>query len=242
VTTICTEDLGRYAGVGLSLEQVIEEELRNVGAAPQCPVEKSDDLAIWEGNKIAALIRIGAAGQPVVTRFDRTAEDQDTPGSAKGSIPASNTQDLSRSGPGPSPHAPAVSEIRAAIAHFETLRRIAEDVLKRCREAVNPGTPLTPPDARTEFWQRWSCVVRELQAVSEQHLCRAIENLALEGGDVVRQRDGRRRSTHLGVIVDGRLYLAQDGGASKNLAVVDLKNVCRLDTDTGRKGAPTEIP
>ena len=32
VTTICTEDLGRYAGVGLTLEQVIEEELRNVNA------------------------------------------------------------------------------------------------------------------------------------------------------------------------------------------------------------------
>src|SRR4051794_17053889 len=73
VTTICTEDLGRHAGVGLTLDRVIAEELRNVIAAPVTPVAEWDDLVIWEGNKVAAVIRIGSDHRPVVQRFDAPA-------------------------------------------------------------------------------------------------------------------------------------------------------------------------
>src|SRR4051794_40352379 len=70
VATICTEDLGRYAGVGLTLDRVIDEELRNVGVTPHTVAEVSDDLVIWERNKVVAVIRVGRDRRPVVTRFD----------------------------------------------------------------------------------------------------------------------------------------------------------------------------
>jgi hypothetical protein len=86
VATIGTEELGRYAGVGLTLERVIEEELRKIGYAKVAaePVEASDDVVIWQGNKAVALVRINTEGRPVVTRFDRpqggTAKEPVEPG------------------------------------------------------------------------------------------------------------------------------------------------------------------
>jgi hypothetical protein len=73
VATIGTEELGRYAGVGLTLDRVLEEELRKVGSVEvsEGPLEASDDVAIWERNKVVALVRIGPLGRPVVTRFDQ---------------------------------------------------------------------------------------------------------------------------------------------------------------------------
>jgi hypothetical protein len=72
VATIGTEELGRYAGVGLTLDRVIEEELRKVGCAEASagPVDASDDVVIWEQNKVVAIVRVGPDGRPVVTRFD----------------------------------------------------------------------------------------------------------------------------------------------------------------------------
>jgi hypothetical protein len=81
VATIGTEELGRYAGVGLTLEQVIAEELRKVGCAGVSagPVEARDDVVLWEANKVAALVRIGPDGQPVVTRFNQSQGPSDGP-------------------------------------------------------------------------------------------------------------------------------------------------------------------
>jgi hypothetical protein len=77
VATIGTEELGRYAGVGLTLDQVIEEELRKAGCAGVSagPVEAREDVVLWEGNQVVALVRIGPEGRPVATRFDRPLAD-----------------------------------------------------------------------------------------------------------------------------------------------------------------------
>jgi hypothetical protein len=239
VTTICTEDLGRYAGVGLTLEQVIEEELKNVSAVAPGQVEESDDLVIWEGNKIAALIRIGPGGRPVVTRLDRPAADPDPSVSAGGEVPAADVINLA-SGPGGSSWAPAVTETRAAIRQFQTLLRIAEEVRQRCPEASHAGASPAPCEPGQEFWQRWSSAAREVLAISELHLCRALDNLAAAVRNHTHPREAGSRSPRCGVIEGGRLYLVHDRTASEALVVVDLKNVFRLDPPRG--SAPADVP
>jgi hypothetical protein len=240
MTTTCTEDLGRYAGAGLTLEQVIEEELRNVRAAAPARPEESDDLVIWERNKIAALIRIGADGRPVVTRYDRAAMPRTALESETGAGAASEAPDPAISGRGLSPSESAVSETRAAIARFDALGRIAEEVRQHGQQVSRCGASLARRDAGQEFSQGCQRVARELLVISQLHLCHAIDMLSGTVRNETHRRDAGSRASRCGVILGGRLYLVVDDPAGESLVVVDLKHTFQLDPGEG--GVSTAYP
>jgi hypothetical protein len=237
VTTIGTEDLGRYAGVGLTLEQVIKEELRNVRGVAPAAVEESDDLVIWEGNKIAALIRTGADGRPVVTRCDGPAARCGESVSAEGELGATDVL-APASGPGRTAWVQAAGDTRAAIRQLETLRRIADEAHQHSLESCHAEAAPVPEGTAWEFWQRFGDVAREGLALSEKQLCRAIDNLAAAFETHNEPRGAASGASPRGVVEGGRLYLVHDPAASAALVVVDLKNVVRLEP--GRTGVPTD--
>jgi hypothetical protein len=130
VATIGTEELGRYAGVGLTLERVIEEELRKVGCVGVSaePVEQSDDVVIWQSNKVVALVRIGPEGRPVATRLDRPPARPDAPGGATPSAPGGDVESI-------------VGRSLAVVGHFQALRRFAAQLQELCDQAIGEVAP-----------------------------------------------------------------------------------------------------
>jgi hypothetical protein len=130
VATIGTEELGRYAAVGLTLERVIEEELQKVGCARVSaePVEQCDDVVIWQSNKVVALIRIGPEGRPVATRLDGPQAWPDAPGGATAVAPAGDVEAI-------------VGRSLVAIRHFQALRRFAAQLQELCDQAIDEVSP-----------------------------------------------------------------------------------------------------
>jgi hypothetical protein len=231
VTTICTEDLGRYAGVGLTLDQVIEQELRKVGVAPDTAVDESDDLVIWEGNKVVALIRIGVDHRPVVTRFDLPAASPAEPGEGKG------TDDARHAWGESSPHALALRETRGAVEQFLAMKRRAEEARGRYQEFRRTGAFASPPDADRAQWEQWVNLAREAELAAERHLSRCILALNAKVESLSEIETAGFHRPHCGVILDDRLYLALGVEAGATPVVVELGHLARLDP--GRGDAPS---
>ena len=234
VTTVCTEDLGRHSGSGLTLDQVIAEELRNVGDATGTPIEECDDLVIWERNKVAALIRLGSDHRPVVTRFDPPAAPEAVPvaGVVAGENEAGDT------GAEGSCRALALELTRATIAQYQATKRVAVEIDARSQDTLrltNPGAAEpTPP------WESWTTLAREATTAAERHLFQCI--LALNGQDPNRSDPGDPGSHRppCGVAYDGRLYLALAGAPGTTPVVIDRNHVVCLDPRPGdsSRGAP----
>jgi hypothetical protein len=223
VTTICTEDLGRYAGVGLTLDEVIEEELRNIAVTPVAAVEQCDDLVIWEGNKVVALIRIGHDHRPIVTRFDPPAPQQAGPG----------THEARFSGGDSSPRALALRVTRGAVADYLAMKRRAEEAHERYQEDIRDGPSLPQSDALKLQREQWMSLAKEAAIAAERHLFRCI--LALNGkvAGLPDVKDPGFPRPPCGVILDDRLYLALGGETGSTPIVVELNDVARLDTGEG---------
>ncbi len=232
VTTIGTEDLGRYAGVGLTLDQVIEEELKNVETTAFGSVEESDDLVIWERNKIAALIRIGSEGRPVVTRLDRPSCPA-APPLATDNVPVMEAMAAVTVG------TPMVSETLAAITHYHVLRRFTDEKRKLHEAGLSAATGAAADPDHT-LLGHWTSLAGEALAVTERLLRRSIRDLEDTFKSLIHGGDDGSRWSHCGIVLDGRLYLALASETGGTLVVVDLKNLARLDP--GRGAGHREIP
>jgi hypothetical protein len=219
VTTICTEDLGRYAGLGLTRDQVIAEELQNIAATPISSVEECDDLVIWEGNKVVALIRIGLDRRPIVTRFDPPAPRPAEPGADD----AGYTRECS-----------PLSELalkvtRDAAVHYLAMKRRAEEAHDRYREVTRDGAALPRPGVSRSQGEPWVDQAREAAIASERHLYRCILLLNGKVESLPDLNSPGFRCPPCGVMLDDHLYLALGGEAGSTPVVVELRDVPRLD-------------
>jgi hypothetical protein len=243
--TIGTEDLGRYAGVGLTVEAVIAEELGKIdcatAAAAQEPAAESDDLVIWEGNKVVALVRIGADGRPVATRLDRASGR--TPGvhalpPDEPALEAPRSRAVYPEG-APSGQGPNTREALAAIRHFHALRRFAAEVRQLCHDAARVESHAPQEGPGQTLWTRWNCLGGETIAYSEDHLRRSIAALQDRMKTLTRRPDAVAAEHPCGVIMDGSLYVALPAEAGGALVRLALENVVMLDRD--REGTPDPV-
>jgi len=218
VTTIGTEELGRYAGVGLSLEEVIREELRHTG---NTSADDGDDVVIWEGNRALALIRAGPAGEPNVTRFDQIGSESTVP-----SVPQGGTGSPKSSS---SWDEVAFEETCSAIAHLRALRqRLERDKELSAADAHDAGngshcdTERAPRDS-------WTRLLRLAEASAQRHLLFCLLFINGKLADPNDLTTLPRDWPPCGVIRDDRLYLAFCGRREATPEVVEVTDLVRLD-------------
>jgi hypothetical protein len=235
VTTIGIEELGRYAGLGLSLEEVIGEEVRHAGNTPGSSVDDRDDVIIWEGNRALALIRVGRAGEPIVIRFDQVGlESTTTTVPHRAAVPTTST----------SRDEVSLEATSQAIAHLRALRHRLE------RDGEHPAAGIQDVDKDNAFRcgtgrdrkDPWTSLLRMAEAAAERHLlfCLLLINGKLDDPSDLTTvpRDFRP----CGVIDEGRLYLALHGRGGATDQILEVTDLVRLDQKTSpappRAGCP----
>jgi hypothetical protein len=238
VTTTGSEDLGRYSGIGLTLDEVIGQELQNVATAiaAAAPVDACDDLVIWERNKVVALIRVDADHRPVVARFDPPPSAPAEPAPAGGEI-------------GQALRSLAADQTRSAIAAFHGASDRAAAAQDRFQAAICNGAPATVSAAEQAQWQAWDQLARDAKAIAGRHLflcLRALNGWPPRPPD---RDDPGPQPPPCGAIAGDRLYVASADVPSVLPLVLDMSQVVGLDpspaggsrgpTPPGREPGPT---